>query len=120
MANYNLGKLDLRRRDLIIRVCDELEEGRLDGNFPLSVWQTGSGTQTNMNVNEVIANRGNRLAGESMLHPNDHVNMSQSPMTYFHLPCIWPQLCLWRTGFCLRCQGLTVTLRRLKKKTGES
>ena len=83
MANYNLGKLDLRRRDLIIRVCDELEEGRLDGNFPLSVWQTGSGTQTNMNVNEVIANRGNRLAGESMLHPNDHVNMSQSSNDVF-------------------------------------
>ena len=78
MANYNLGKLDLRRRDLIIRVCEELAEGALDGNFPLALWQTGSGTQTHMNVNEVIANRGNELAGERLLHPNDHVNMSQS------------------------------------------
>ena len=61
-----------------MQVCDEILAGELNSHFPLAVWQTGSGTQTNMNLNEVIANRGNQLAGEKLLHPNDHVNMSQS------------------------------------------
>jgi len=78
MANHQLGRLDERRMELIRQVCDEILDGRLDDHFPLSVWQTGSGTQSNMNVNEVIANRGNEIAGEVLLHPNDHVNMSQS------------------------------------------
>ncbi|MBQ7544742.1 MAG: class II fumarate hydratase [Synergistaceae bacterium] len=78
LANFKAGRLDERRKDLIITVCDEILDGKLDAHFPLVVWQTGSGTQTNMNVNEVIANRGNELAGEKLLHPNDHVNMSQS------------------------------------------
>ncbi|MCB7318981.1 class II fumarate hydratase [Lacrimispora sp. 210928-DFI.3.58] len=78
MANNRLGKLDDRRLSLISQVCDEILEGKLDGNFPLAVWQTGSGTQSNMNVNEVIAGRGNEIAGEKLLHPNDHSNMSQS------------------------------------------
>lgn len=78
MANHRLGKLDDRRFHLICQVCDEILAGKLDGHFPLAVWQTGSGTQSNMNVNEVIANRGNEIAGEALLHPNDHVNMSQS------------------------------------------
>ena len=78
MANNRLGKLDDRRSAIICQVCNEILEGKLDGHFPLAVWQTGSGTQSNMNVNEVIANRGNELAGERLLHPNDHVNMSQS------------------------------------------
>ena len=78
MANNRLGKLDDRRLSLISQVCDEILEGKLDGNFPLAVWQTGSGTQFNMNVNEVIAGRGNEIAGEKLLHPNDHSNMSQS------------------------------------------
>lgn len=78
MANNRLGKLDDRRLGLITQVCDEILEGKLDGHFPLAVWQTGSGTQSNMNVNEVIAGRGNEIAGEKLLHPNDHANMSQS------------------------------------------
>ena len=78
IANFKAGRLDERRKDLITTVCDEILDGKLDAHFPLVVWQTGSGTQTNMNVNEVIANRGNELAGEKLLHPNDHVNMSQS------------------------------------------
>ena len=78
IANNRLGRLDERRLALIARVCDEISAGGLDGHFPLAVWQTGSGTQSNMNVNEVIANRGNELGGETLLHPNDHVNMSQS------------------------------------------
>ena len=77
-ANFKAGRLDERRKDLIIEVCDEILAGKLDAHFPLVVWQTGSGTQTNMNVNEVIAGRGNEIAGEKLLHPNDHVNMSQS------------------------------------------
>lgn len=63
---------------VIAEVCDEIIAGKLDENFPLVVWQTGSGTQSNMNVNEVIANRGNEIAGKKLLHPNDDVNMSQS------------------------------------------
>ncbi|MFQ8729740.1 MAG: class II fumarate hydratase [Enterocloster bolteae] len=116
MANYNLGKLDLRRRDLIIRLCDELEEGRLDGNFPLSVWQTGSGTQTNMNVNEVIANRGNRLAGESMLHPNDHVNMSQSSNDVFPSAMHLAAVMSMEDRLLPALSGLTGTLRRLEEE----
>lgn len=78
LANRELGKLDSRRCELICTVCDEILAGKWEDQFPLVVWQTGSGTQTNMNVNEVIANRANELAGERLLHPNDHVNMSQS------------------------------------------
>ena len=78
LANHRLGKLDDERLGLISRACDEVVAGKLDGHFPLVVWQTGSGTQSNMNVNEVVANRGNELAGKKLLHPNDHSNMSQS------------------------------------------
>ena len=78
LANYNLGKLDAERRDCIVKAGEEVISGKLDGEFPLVVWQTGSGTQSNMNANEVIANRGNEIAGKKLLHPNDHVNMSQS------------------------------------------
>ena len=78
IANHRLGKLDKKRSQVIAQGCDEILAGKLDGHFPLAVWQTGSGTQSNMNVNEVIANRGNEISGEKLLHPNDHVNMSQS------------------------------------------
>ena len=78
IANNRLGKLDEKRLALISQACDEILAGKLDENFPLSVWQTGSGTQSNMNVNEVIAGRGNAISGEKLLHPNDHSNMSQS------------------------------------------
>jgi fumarate hydratase class II len=82
-VNADLGCLDRGRADLITRAADEVMAGRLDDQFPLGVWQSGSGTQTNMNVNEVIANRANELAGEPRggkdpVHPNDHVNLSQS------------------------------------------
>ncbi|HKL73514.1 MAG TPA: class II fumarate hydratase [Clostridia bacterium] len=78
ITNYKLGLLDKNKQELIETACNEIISGQLDNNFPLSVWQTGSGTQTNMNVNEVIANRANEIAKEEILHPNDHVNMSQS------------------------------------------
>lgn len=78
IANHRLGKLDDERLSIISQVCDEILEGKLDSHFPLAVWQTGSGTQSNMNVNEVIAGRGNEIAGKTLIHPNDHSNMSQS------------------------------------------
>ena len=78
IANEKLGMIDQERAGVISQVCDEILAGKLDGNFPLVVYQTGSGTQSNMNVNEVVANRGNEIAGKKLLHPNDHVNKSQS------------------------------------------
>ena len=83
-ANHELGVLPVEKRDLIARVCDEILEGKLNDQFPLVIWQTGSGTQSNMNVNEVIANRAHQLVGkkigegEKTLQPNDDVNKSQS------------------------------------------
>lgn len=78
ITNSKLGKLDDERMSIITKVCDEIYEGKLNDHFPLVVWQTGSGTQSNMNVNEVVANRANKILGKKLIHPNDHVNMSQS------------------------------------------
>ena len=80
MANHALRpeRMTAEKRDAICRACDEIMDGKLNDHFPLVVWQTGSGTQTNMNANEVVANRGNALAGKPLLHPNNDVNMSQS------------------------------------------
>ncbi len=83
-ANFDLGVLAAEKRDLISKVCDEVLTGKLDGEFPLVIWQTGSGTQSNMNVNEVIAYRAHVMSGgkltddKKILHPNDDVNKSQS------------------------------------------
>lgn len=76
--NLELGRLSEEKYGLIKKACEEIYKGKHDKEFPLKVWQTGSGTQSNMNVNEVISNRGNILAGKRILHPNDDVNMSQS------------------------------------------
>ena len=84
ITNFEAGVLTAEKKDLIGKVCDEIQEGKLDDYFPLVVWQTGSGTQSNMNVNEVVAYRGHVLNGgqltdkEKVLHPNDDVNKSQS------------------------------------------
>lgn len=83
LANMALGELDSRIGNAVVRACDEVIAGSLSDHFPLVVWQTGSGTQTNMNVNEVVANRASELLGEPMgqrrpVHPNDHVNRGQS------------------------------------------
>jgi len=87
-VNEKLGKLPKEKSEWIIKACEEVVLGKLDDHFPLRVWQTGSGTQTNMNANEVIANRSLELAGcpfgsKDMIHPNDHVNMSQSSNDVF-------------------------------------
>ena len=83
LVNARLGRLPKEKADLIIQSADEVIAGKLDENFPLFVWQTGSGTQSNMNVNEVISNRSIQLANglvgsQQPIHPNDHVNLSQS------------------------------------------
>jgi fumarate hydratase class II len=83
LVNQDLGKLPADKARLIVQAADEVIAGKLDDQFPLRIWQTGSGTQTNMNVNEVISNRAIELAGgvlgsKNPIHPNDHVNMSQS------------------------------------------
>src|SRR5690242_17402634 len=88
IVNNDLGKLPDDKLKLIVQACDEVIEGKLDEHFPLRVWQTGSGTQTNMNVNEVISNRAIEIAGGVMgskkpIHPNDDVNMSQSSNNTF-------------------------------------
>lgn len=87
-VNQQLGKLSEEKGVWIIKACEEVASGKLDDHFPLRVWQTGSGTQTNMNANEVIANRSIELAGgilgcKDFIHPNDHVNMSQSSNDVF-------------------------------------
>ena len=77
MQSVAYTHLDVYKRQ-IKKACDEVISGELNGHFPLVVWQTGSGTQSNMNANEVIANRANQLAGTKLCHPNDDINMSQS------------------------------------------
>jgi len=97
LVNHELGKLSKEKCDLIVKACDEVIEGKLDDHFPLVVWQTGSGTQSNMNANEVISNRAIELAGgvigsKKPVHPNDDVNMSQSSNdsfpTYMHVAAV--------------------------------
>jgi fumarate hydratase class II len=83
VVNYKLGELTKEKKDLIVKIAKEIQVGKLDEHFPLYVWMTGSGTQLNMNVNEVISNRASQLTGQKMgskkpLHPNDDVNKSQS------------------------------------------
>src|SRR6266513_2010871 len=83
IVNFDLGKLPEDKMKLIVQAADEVIEGKLDTHFPLRIWQTGSGTQTNMNANEVISNRAIEIAGGDMgsktpIHPNDDVNKSQS------------------------------------------
>src|SRR5689334_8255427 len=87
-VNAELGILDRRLADVIVRAATEVAEGKLDGEFPLDVFQTGSGTSTNMNANEVIGNRALELLGakrgeKGVVHPNDHVNMGQSTNDVF-------------------------------------
>ena len=93
ITNFKNNDLDKRISKSIIKASDEVIKGKLDDNFPLKVWQTGSGTQTNMNVNEVIANRaieilGGKKGSKKPVHPNDHVNKSQSTNDVFPTACL--------------------------------
>ena len=94
--------------------CDEVISGKLDEHFPLVVWQTGSGTQSNMNVNEVIANRGNQIAGRSILHPNDDVNMSQSSNDTFPTAMHIAAVLSIEDTLIPACEAFVGTLRRLE------
>jgi len=92
IVNNNSGRLKAEKKDLIVQVCEEILEGKHNDQFPLHVWMTGSGTQFNMNVNEVISNRCSQLAGTKLgsktpVHPNDHVNMSQSSNSNVYFFC---------------------------------
>ena len=116
LANFRLGKLDNEKLNAINAAADEILDGKLDDNFPLVVWQTGSGTQSNMNVNEVIANRGNEIAGKKLLHPNDDVNKSQSSNDTFptamHIAAVFEI----RQKLLPSIDAMITTFRRLEKE----
>ena len=118
-ANHALGILDTERFSAISSACDQLLRGDLDAHFPLSVWQTGSGTQSNMNVNEVIAHRGNALAGKELLHPNDHVNMSQSSNDTFPTAMHIAAVLALEDTLLPALERLTKTLRRLEEENAD-
>ncbi len=113
-ANCDLGILSKRKRDLISRVCDEIQSGKLDSHFPLVVWQTGSGTQTNMNINEVIVNRAKEISKNINLHPNDDVNKSQSSNDTFPTAMNMAALNLINRNTI---PALKILLKSLKKKS---
>ncbi|WP_276856843.1 class II fumarate hydratase [Intestinimonas timonensis] len=119
LANRRLGRLDETRCNTICTVCDEILAGKLEGHFPLAVWQTGSGTQSNMNVNEVIANRGNELLGEKRLHPNDHVNMSQSSNDTFPTAMHIAAVVSLEDHLLPALEGLAATLKRLEAENAD-
>lgn len=116
LANERLGNLESPKAEVISKVCDEILDGSLDGNFPLVVYQTGSGTQSNMNVNEVIANRGNELAGEKLLHPNDDVNRSQSSNDTFPTAMSIAAVVTVEEKLLPAAEQMTETLRTLENK----
>lgn len=116
LANERLGNLESPKAEMISKVCDEILDGFLDGNFPLVVYQTGSGTQSNMNVNEVIANRGNELAGEKLLHPNDDVNRSQSSNDTFPTAMSIAAVVTVEEKLLPAAEQMTETLRALEDK----
>ena len=119
LANCQLGRLDQRRCGAICSACDEVISGKLSGHFPLVVWQTGSGTQTNMNVNEVVARRGNELLGEDLLHPNDHVNMSQSSNDTFPTAMHIAAAVEIEDRLLPAVDALAATFRRLEGENGD-
>lgn len=113
LANCKLGNLDARRANAIAAACDEILAGKLDDEFPLVVWQTGSGTQSNMNVNEVVAARANALLGEKLVHPNDHVNKSQSSNDTFPTAMHIAALTVAEDHVLPALDGLAATFERL-------
>ena len=118
-ANHRLGTLDTRRYQLIQSACQAIRAGELAEQFPLSVWQTGSGTQTNMNCNEVIAHVGNAQAGETLLHPNDHVNLSQSSNDTFPTAMHIAAAVALEDKLLPAIDGLVETFRRLEGENGD-
>ena len=121
-TNCELGALPIEKRDLIGQVCDEILEGKHDDQFPLVIWQTGSGTQSNMNVNEVIANRAHQIAGKTIgegdktLQPNDDVNKSQSSNDTFPTGM---HIAAYKKIVEVTIPGVTQLRETLKKKSDE-
>lgn len=122
LANHQLApeKMTEEKRGVVCRAADEIIGGALDAHFPLVVWQTGSGTQTNMNVNEVIANRGNELAGKKLLHPNDDVNLSQSSNDTFPTAMHIAAALAVEDRLLPAAEGLIATLRRLEAENADA
>ena len=116
IANFKLGKLTEEKKDVIVKACDEVISGSLNEHFPLVVWQTGSGTQSNMNANEVIANRGNEIAGKKLLHPNDDINKSQSSNDTFPTAMHIAAVIAIEDKLIPAMDKLTETFRRLEKE----
>jgi len=118
LANRQLlpERMTEEKLKVIERAADEIAEGLLADHFPLVVWQTGSGTQSNMNVNEVIANRGNALAGRNLLHPNDDVNMSQSSNDTFPTAMHIAAVLILQTRVLPAADLLIASLRRLEEE----
>lgn len=118
MANATIvpSRMTEEKLKAISAACDEVISGSLNDHFPLVVWQTGSGTQSNMNANEVIANRGNQIAGKTLLHPNDDVNMSQSSNDTFPTAMHIASSLIIRDKLIPAAEGLVGTLKRLEKE----
>ena len=116
LANNKLGRLSDEKCEYIVKACDEVISGALNEHFPLVVWQTGSGTQSNMNSNEVIANRGNELAGKRLLHPNDDINMSQSSNDTFPTAMHIAAVISIEDSLLLSLDSLIETFKRLEKE----
>lgn len=118
IANHKLRpeKMTDEKLGAIATACDEVISGRLNEHFPLVVWQTGSGTQSNMNANEVIANRGNEIAGKKLLHPNDDVNMSQSSNDTFPTAMHISAVLVLEDRVLPAIDTLTATFRRLEEE----
>jgi fumarate hydratase class II len=115
-ANNKLGRLDESKLRAIEEACQDIYQGKLDQHFPLVVWQTGSGTQSNMNVNEVVAHRANEILGEKVVHPNDHVNMSQSSNDTFPTAMHIAAVVEIENRLLPALEGLTSTLARLEEE----
>ncbi len=121
LANHELKpeKMTDRKLDVISAACDEVIEGKLNDHFPLVVWQTGSGTQSNMNANEVIANRANEIAGEKLCHPNDDINMSQSSNDTFPTAMHISAVLVLEDKLLPAAQGLVDELKRLEAENAD-
>ena len=109
-------KMTSEKLQAIEKACEEVVSGSLNDHFPLVVWQTGSGTQSNMNANEVIANRGNEIAGKKILHPNDDINMSQSSNDTFPTALHISAVCVLEDKLIPAIDTLVETFKRLEKE----
>ena len=115
-AELKPDKITEEKLAAISQACDEVIDGTLNDNFPLVVWQTGSGTQSNMNANEVIANRGNEIAGKKLLHPNDDINCSQSSNDTFPTAMHIAAVLLLEDRLIPACETLIATFKRLEEE----